>query len=122
MMWREDKEQNLSFLRHFRDEVVARNEIVRNYVSLLYQHSAEIAVILIKYPLLSRETSKLVETLLPSIKSFFETDTLILTVDQKDTVESFLNTFEPKVSQELKGIIQNFRKDLRNGRLFKTVS
>ncbi len=44
----------------------------------------------------------------------------MLTASQKDRVESFLNQFESKVSPELKGIIQNFRKDLRDGRLFLT--
>ena len=52
MMWGEDKDQKLSLLRFFRDEAVARNQVIKNYVSLLYQHSSEIAGILIKHPLL----------------------------------------------------------------------
>ena len=121
-MWGENKEQKLSLLRYFRDEAVARDKVVRNYVSLLYRNSSEVAGVFIKYPLLCRETRELVEALLPSIESFFETEKLILTAAQKDTVETFLNTFEAKGSPELKGIIQNFRKDLRDGRLFLTVS
>jgi len=121
-MWGSDKETKLSLLRSFRDEVIARNEVVRNYVSLLYQNSSEIAGLLIKHPLLCLETRKLVEVLLPSVEYFFETETLTLTATQEDTVESFLNQFETQVSPKLKGIIQNFRKDLRDGRLFVTVS
>ena len=122
MMWEEEMEQKLSLLRAFRNEVVVRNEAVKNYVSLLYQHSSEVAGVFIKNPLLCLETRKLVEVMLPSIESFFETKKLSLTAGQKDTVESFLNQFELKVTPELKGIIQNFRKDLRDGRLFLTVS
>jgi hypothetical protein len=122
MMWEEDKEAKLSLLRAFRNQVVVRNEVVRDYVSLLYQHSSEILGLLITHPFLCHETSKVVEALIPSIKSFFENERLVLTAGQKDTVETFLDTFEPKASPELKGIIQNFKRDLRNGRLFLTVS
>ena len=122
MMWGEDKEQKLSLLRYFRDEAVARNKVVRNYVSLLYRNSSEIAGVFIKHPLLCLETRKLVEALLPSIESFFETEKLVLTAGQKDRVESFLNQFESKVTPELKGIIQDFRKDLRDGRIFLPIS
>ena len=122
MIWGEDREQKLSLLRAFRNELVARNEVVKNYVSLLYQHSSEVAGVFIKHPLLCLEMKKLVEALLPSIESFFETEQLILTAGQKDTVETFLNQFELKIPPELKGIIQNFRKDLKDGRLFLTVS
>ena len=121
-MWGSDKETKLSLLRSFRDEVIARNEVVRNYVSLLYQNSSEIAGLLIKHPVLCLETRKLVEVLLPSVEYFFKTETLTLTATQEDIVESFLNQFETQVSPKLKGIIQNFRKDLRDGRLFVTVS
>jgi hypothetical protein len=68
------------------------------------------------------ETRKLVEVLLPSIESFFESEKLLLTAGQKEIVENFLNTFEEQASPELKGIIQYFRKDLRDGRLFLTIS
>jgi hypothetical protein len=122
MMWGEDKEQMLSLLRYFRDEAEARNQVVRNYVSLLYQHTVEVAGVFIKNPLLCLETRELVEALLPSIESFFETEKLILTAGQLDRVETFLHAFEVKASPELRGIIQNFRKDLRDGRLFLTVS
>ena len=122
MIWGEDSKQKLSLLRTFRNEIVARNKVVRNYVSLLYQHSSEVAEILIKHPILCFEARKLVEVLLPSIKSFFETEQFTLTAEQKDTVESFLNQFELEITPELEEIIQNFRKDLRDGRLFLTVS
>ena len=122
MMWGEDKEQKLSLLRYFRDEAVARNQVVKNYVSLLYQHTVEVAGVFIKNPLLCLETRELVEALLPSIESFFETEKLILTAGQQDRVETFLNAFEVKASPELQEIIQKFRKDLRDGRLFLTIS
>jgi len=122
MMWEEDSEQKLSLLRAFRNKLMARNELVRHYVSLLYHHSSEVAGVFIKHPLLCLETRKLVEALLPSIESFFETEQLSLTAGQKDRVESFLKQFELEGTPELKGIIQNFRKDLRKGRLFQTVS
>ena len=122
MVWEEDSTQKLSLLRAFRNKLVARNEVVRNYVSLLYQHSSEAAGVFIKNPLLCLEIRKLVEVLLPSIESFFETEQFSLTAGQKDTVETFLNQFEREVTPELKGIIQNLRKDLRDGRLLLTVS
>ena len=122
MMWGEDREQKLSLLRAFRNQLVARNEVVRHYVSLLYQHSSEVAGIFIKNPLLCLEISKLVEALLPSIDSFFETEQLSLTAGQKDTLESFLNQFELEAAPELKGIIQNLIMDLKGGSLFATVS
>jgi hypothetical protein len=122
MMWGEETKQKLSLLRTFRNELVARNKLVRNYVSLLYQHSSEVAGVFIKNPLLCLETRKLVEVLLPSIESFFQTEQFSLTAGQKVTVESFLTQLELEVAPELKAIIQNFREDLNDGRLFLTVS
>ena len=122
MMWEEESEQKLSLLRTFRNKLMARNEVVRNYVSLLYQHSSEVAGVFIKHPSLCFEIRKLFEVLLPSIESFFETEQFSLRAGQKATVESFLNQFELEAPSVLKGIIRNFRKDLKDGRLFLTVS
>ena len=121
-MWGADTDKMLSLLRTFRDETVARNDVVRKYVSLLYQNSSEIVGLLNKYPSLCVETRKLIEVLIPSIKSFFNTRKLTLTTVQILKIESFLNQFELKVGPELKGIIQSLKKDLKNGTLFLIVS
>lgn len=116
-MWAADGDKKLALLRSFRDEVATRSEVGRRYVASIYEHSQEIATILISNPLLCLETGKVIDNLLPDIEAFRQTKTLSLTASQRESMAAVLDTFEAKGGAPLKKLIKDVKNDLRGGKI-----
>lgn len=114
-MWAADGDKKLALLRTFRDEVIARSEVGRRYVASIYEHSQEIADILIRNPLLCLETANVIDSLLPGIESFSETKEILLTVSQRELIAAVLDAFETKAGTPLQELIKQVKDDLRRG-------
>ena len=116
-MWAADADKKLALLRTFRDVLTVQSELGRNYISGLYQYSQEIATLLIGNPLLCLETEKVIDSLLPNIKSFLQTKKINLTRAQRKSIESVLNHWEANAGTELKALIKNVHDDLQGGKI-----
>ena len=116
-MWGEKKGEKLSLLRRFRDEMLANSEVGRNYVSMLYNNSSEVLTLFIFNPSLIEATKVLIEELLPGIQSALDSGKMILSKRQLAGIESLLAKFETKASPELKMVIKNLGKDVREGKI-----
>jgi len=145
-MWGEKKGENLSLLRSFRDGVLADSELGREYISMLYNNSLEILILLIRDPSLTKETKEVIDELLPGIKFLLEgrkiskkkkavIDKLLpgkqslrkskkISFSEKKIahIESLLKHFNKKAfSPQLKRAIKKVRRDLSKGILFKQL-
>ena len=118
-MWSAKKGEHLFLLRSFRDEVLAENEVGRDYIFMFYNNSLEILNLLLQNPLLTDETKEIIDGLLPGIKTLLKGETTSLSEEQVARIELLFNHFEPKASPQLKKVIEKVIKDLREGILFK---
>jgi len=116
-MWGSKKGEKLSLLRKFRDKVLANSEVGRNYLSMLYSNSSEVLTLLIWNPSLIEETKAFIDELLPGIQSALDGGDMILSKRQMAGIESLLARFETKASPELKTVIKNLGKDVKEGKV-----
>jgi len=119
-LWGEKKGETLSLLRTFRDNVLTHTEIGRNYISLLYNHSAEI-LRLLHNPLLSIATGKVIDELLPAIHAVLEGRSATLSRFTVENILSLLNQYERGASPDLKTAIREIKSEVRGGELFRQV-
>ena len=120
-IWDEGKDENLSLLRIFRDEFLVNTEVGKEYVSMLYDNSSEVAGLLLQNPSLSAQTNKIIVELLPGIESLLTNNKIAINQDTIGKVESLLDQFEAKASPTLKTAIRKARKDINKGEVFKKL-
>ena len=105
----------------FRDEFLLNNEVGRDYTSLLYDNSSEIARLLLKNPSLRAQTKEVVADLLPGIDSLLTNGQMAMSLGTLEKVKSLLEHFESKASPRLKTAIRKVRKDISRGEVFKKL-
>jgi len=120
-MWGAKKGKNLSLLRKFRDDVLADSELGRDYIFMLYNNSLEILVLLLQNPSLTKETSRVIDGLLPGIHSLLYGGGMKLSGKQLADVESLLLAFEAKAGLGLKTFIEKVKNDVRKEKLFRQL-
>ena len=118
-LWGVNKEKNLSHLRSFRDNRIAKNELGKEYLGLLYGNSAEIATLIIKEPALGSELKKVIDELLPHVNALQKGQKVRISKQKVTHIDSVLKRFQSKASPQLKQAIKKVRRDIRKGTLFK---
>jgi len=120
-LWGARKAENLSLLRTFRDTALRNSEVGREYTSLLYDSSAEVASLLLHNPSLAAQTGEVIGELLPGIESLNTKGTAAINRDTIKKVESLLDYFEAKASPRFKAAIIKLRKDIRKGEVLRQL-
>lgn len=118
-IWGTSKEGKLSTLRSFREEVLMKNELGREYVFLLYGNTIEVATLLMRDRSLRMELKGVIDECMPDIKALLEGRKVLLSRGKKARLESFLKQVEKKGSPELKKAVKKVRRDIRKNILFK---
>ena len=120
-MWDIKKDGNLFILRTFRDDVLANSDVGRDYISIIYGNSPEIAVLLIQHPSLSQQTREVIDELLPGIRSLLADKRMSLSKEQLVDVELLIDEFESKAAPELRTVIRKVKKDINKGEMLKQL-
>ena len=121
LWWGARKAENLSLLRAFRDTALRNSEVGREYTSLLYDSSAEVAGLLLHNPSLAAQTGEVIGELLPGIESLTTKGTASISRDTIKKVEALLDYFEVKASPKFKAAIIKVRKDITKGEVFRQL-
>ncbi len=117
----ENRDENLSLLRAFRDTTLRPHSMGNDYVNLLYENSDEIALFFLKNSSLSAKARNLIHEILPRIKSAAEGEKLRLSRHDLDGIEFLLSQCEPEASPQLRLAIRKCRKALRERTVFKQL-
>jgi len=120
-MWGDKKGQILSLMRKFRDDVLADSEMGQDYTFMLYNNSLEILLLLLQNPPLTKETSRVIDGLLPGINSLLDGGGMKLSSKQLADVESLLLAFEAKAGPGLKTFIEKVKNDIRKEEPFRQL-
>ncbi|KPJ58467.1 MAG: hypothetical protein AMJ42_03235, partial [Deltaproteobacteria bacterium DG_8] len=117
-MWGARKDEKLLLLRVFRDEILLNTEVGREYVSILYNNSFEIAILLLQEPSLTSQTREVIDELLQSVESLLYNNDMIISQKTIGNIESLLTNFETKASPKLKTAIMKVKEDIKKGEMF----
>lgn len=117
----DSQEERLLRLRNFRDEVLLSNKTGQEYVDLLYDHSEEIASLLLDNPDLSSKTAEVVESLLPEVIRLQNGGEMTIAKDVESKIEALLVAFEDKASPGLKTTIRKVGREIKKGDIFRQL-
>jgi len=120
-MWGAKKYENLLLLRVFRDEILLNTEVARGYISMLYDNSFEIAILLLQEPLLTAQTREVIDEILISVESLLYNDEMEISQDIMNNFITLLDQFETKASPKLKTAISKLKRDINKGEIFKQL-
>jgi len=118
-IWGEKKDENLSLLRTFRDDVLVSTALGRKYVGLLYGNSFEIALLLVQNPLLLRQAGEWLNVILDTMRSPLFSDRPVVRQSTIKSLEILLNRFAVKTTnRELINAIRNLGRDIKDKGFF----
>lgn len=117
----EDSQDDLLSLRNFRDGLLLLNQMGRKYVNILYNHSVEVALLLLENPDLCSCAAVLMENLMPEVTAMQEGGAMVFPQDLIDEIESLLSEFEVKASPGLRAAIGEVKKEIEKGDMFKQL-
>ncbi len=112
-MWGIRKDEKLLLLRVFRDEILLNTKVGREYVSMLYDNSLEIATLLLQEPSLTIQTKEVVDELSLNVESLLYTDEIEIRQDTIDSFLSLLDDFEVSASPKLKAAIKKVKGEIK---------
>jgi len=121
-MWGEKKGDYLSLLRTFRDEILAKSEVGRDHVFMLYNHSLEILILLLLDPSLTQETKSVIDELLPEIISLLNGGEITLSQEKIARIDSLISHLEAKATPQLSRALEKVKWDLRDRKLFTQLT
>jgi len=111
---------SLNLLRAFRDKKLSTSNDGLLLISLYYAHAEEVTDILSENPDLADSVRRLIEEIMPAVKSAMETNNEIkLSESQHNSIVDLLTQFEDKASPELGRSIKYVLKKLETGQLFQ---
>jgi hypothetical protein len=119
-LWGEVRAENLAVMRTFRDTVMADREWGRNAITLLYDNSAELAVLLLYHPLLRREARDMAGMMIPDMKLLLAGKSVTITRSKKARLVSCIDAFAREAfSPQLQSGLGQIREDVTTGAAFK---
>ena len=117
----EDEEEKLLMLRRYRDEILVSNRLGKMYVNLLYEHSVEIASLLLGEEDLTTQAKGIISGLLPGLNSLREGGGMEIHAEMIMDMELLLEDIEVKASPTLRIFVRKLKKDIKNGNVFEQL-
>jgi hypothetical protein len=110
--------EKINKLREFRNNVLLKTPMGKEYVKLFYKNAIELLTILINNQDIADQSKTVLEELLPKIELVAEGKSIIITPCLQSKIESILNQISIEASIELKNAIDKLKKDLGEEKLF----
>lgn len=104
--------------RGFRDNVLEKNKLGREYIALYYKYTADVINLLKKHPELADKTAKIFVENLQLIIDLTEGKAVSLTKDKKQAVLSLLKNYSIAIEQEddFQKVVKRIYNDLESGK------
>jgi hypothetical protein len=109
-----NKPKELATLRTYRDTILLKSDLGKQYVKSYYDHAAEMVKIALTYGTIREKAVAALEAVKPSIDSVLEGNSLTLTKKQLSVIEKFTTALKEVVSPNLRKAICQFEKDINN--------
>lgn len=110
--------EHLSILRQAREQVLKTSHNGRRYVSLLGEHSVELARLVLENPNLAEDMREIVRILIPIARELLnpdiENESYLLDQDDALRIKIIALKFEEKASPELRKVIVKTRYEMEN--------
>ena len=116
-----DAMENVARLRRLRDDVLRVDQTGSFYVDLLYDYSEEVATLLLRDPALRVRTAGVLARVQPDVNALLAGKHITVTGVLLDQMEALLDAFEAQASPGLKTVLEQVKKEMREGTLFEEL-
>jgi hypothetical protein len=113
--------QYVTRLRSLRDDVLAVHQTGSFYVDLLYDYSEEVATLLLRDPELCAHTAGVLQRVQPDVNDLLAGKHITVTGVLLDEMEFLLDHFEEQASPGLQTVLEQVKKEMREGTLFEEL-
>jgi hypothetical protein len=110
--------EKINKLRDFRNNVLLKTPMGREYVKLFYKNALELITILINNQDITDQSKVVLDELLPEIKLAAKGKVIIFSPYVRSEIEGILKQISMEASIELKQAIEKLQKDLGEGKMF----
>jgi hypothetical protein len=119
MFGKDSYENNL--LRSFRDQVLEQNRRGGELSNLYYQHTGELAVIIMGDRELYKEVMDVALQVLPALESALQGSEIIIEKDLENKISQLCERIARKASPDLKEAVEKIINDFNNGQLLREL-
>ncbi len=110
--------KELALLRNYRDTILLKSDLGKQYVKNYYTHAAEMVKVLLTHGTIREKMVAALEAVKPSVDSVMDGNPLTFTKTQLSVIQQLTTALKAVVSPDLQKTICQLEKDLNN----KTVS
>ena len=114
--------KELALLRNYRDTILIKSDLGKQYVKNYYAHAAEMVKILLTHGSIREKVVAAFEAVKPSVESVMEGNSLTFTTSQLSVIGKLTTALKAVVSPELRKTICQLEKDLNNKTASKSFS
>jgi hypothetical protein len=116
LMFGKDSYEN-NLLRSFRDQVLEQNSRGAELSNLYYQHTGELAVIIMGDRELYKEVMDVALQVLPALESALHGSEVFIEKDMENKINQMCEKIARKASPDLREAVEKIRNDFNNGQL-----
>jgi hypothetical protein len=107
-----NRPRELALLRNYRDTILLKSDLGKQYVKKYYTHAAEMVKVLLTHHTIREKVVAVLEAVKPSVESVMEGNPLRFTKSQLSVIEQLTTALKPLVSRDLQKTICQFEKDI----------
>jgi parallel beta-helix repeat protein len=108
-----NKQAKLGILYRFRNEVMRRSAVGRQYIRLFYQHALEASWLLLRHPDLRAQARDVLDKLLPKFEGAVDGHWALLSATDKAAIKNLLDAISVQASPRLQRTIRRLQSDLQ---------
>jgi len=111
----------VTVLRQFRDKVLGNTKAGRQFTRLYYKHALEMTEILLRNPELAAQSKELLHEVLPQVQSAVSGKKMMISPSLTKQIDTLLVQISSTASPNLQRDITKFRKEFKQGTVYKKV-
>jgi hypothetical protein len=110
----QNNQKDLALLRKYRDTVLIKSDLGKQYVMSYYEHAAEMVTIILTNSAIREKVVTAFKMVTPVLENIMAGNNLTLTKNQLGEIEALTTALKPLASKRLRKTICQLEKDLNN--------
>jgi hypothetical protein len=110
--------EKITLLRDFRDNVLLKTPMGKEYVKLFYRNATELISIFMNNREITNQAKTALEEILPNVKLVIEGKVITISPILLSAIEGMLDQISLEAGVELRQEIERLQEDLREGKIF----
>jgi hypothetical protein len=116
-----EQPSSLNLLRNFRDSVLSKNTLGKNYTTLYYEHAAEVASLIKTQEDIKVKAAELLMELIPTIAMRIDRQEMVFGEGIRGRINALISQIERYASPPLKEALTIIKRDMRSKKVLSQL-